>query len=119
MTSEAAKTSIIERIKETTVETDVPVTLDADLYEDLRIWGGDFYELIAWIAETFGTDEGRVQLSLSVFFFGLSVGQLIYGPLVDRFGQTVTGMAEVTITGTVRSFDAPSEAFIVSQHSSG
>ncbi len=39
------------------------------------------------LAETFATDEGRVQLSLSLFFFGLSVGQLIYGPLVDRFGR--------------------------------
>jgi DHA1 family bicyclomycin/chloramphenicol resistance-like MFS transporter len=39
------------------------------------------------IAATFATDEGRVQLSLSVFFFGLSVGQLIYGPLIDRFGR--------------------------------
>jgi DHA1 family bicyclomycin/chloramphenicol resistance-like MFS transporter len=39
------------------------------------------------IADTFATDEGRVQLSLSVFFFGLSVGQLIYGPLIDRFGR--------------------------------
>ena len=39
------------------------------------------------LADTFATDEGRVQLSLSVFFFGLSVGQLIYGPLIDRFGR--------------------------------
>lgn len=39
------------------------------------------------LADTFATDEGRVQLSLSVFFFGLAVGQLIYGPLVDRFGR--------------------------------
>ena len=39
------------------------------------------------VAETFAADEGRVQLSLSIFFFGLSVGQLIYGPLVDRFGR--------------------------------
>ncbi|SCM74728.1 Bcr/CflA subfamily drug resistance transporter [uncultured Pleomorphomonas sp.] len=39
------------------------------------------------LAATFATDEGRVQLSLSVFFFGLSVGQLIYGPLIDRFGR--------------------------------
>lgn len=39
------------------------------------------------LADTFATDEGRVQLSLSVFFFGLAVGQLIYGPLIDRFGR--------------------------------
>ncbi|WP_370674062.1 multidrug effflux MFS transporter [Pleomorphomonas sp. PLEO] len=39
------------------------------------------------LADSFATDEGRVQLSLSVFFLGLSAGQLIYGPLVDRFGR--------------------------------
>jgi hypothetical protein len=56
MLTEAARTSIVERIKDTTVETSVPVTDDTDLYGDLRIWGEDFYELIAWIAETFGAD---------------------------------------------------------------
>jgi hypothetical protein len=62
-TSEATKTSIVERIKETTMETDTPVTLDTELYEDLRIWGADFYELIAWIAETFGTDFSTMDAS--------------------------------------------------------
>lgn len=63
MTSEAVKASIVERIRETTVEADVPVTLDTDLYSDLRIWGADFYELIAWIAQTFGTDFSTMDAS--------------------------------------------------------
>ncbi len=68
------------------------------------------------LAETFGTDEGRVQLSLSVFFFGLSVGQLIYGPLVDRFGRKpplIAGLliftlasAAIVVAPTVESFIA-------------
>jgi hypothetical protein len=49
MLTETAEASIIQRIKYTTVETQVSVTPDTDLYEDLRIWGADFYELIAWI----------------------------------------------------------------------
>ncbi|MDR1545188.1 MAG: multidrug effflux MFS transporter [Deltaproteobacteria bacterium] len=33
------------------------------------------------------TGVDRVQLSLSIFFLGLAVGQPIYGPLTDRFGR--------------------------------
>ena len=33
------------------------------------------------------TDMGHIQLTLSVFFWGLAVGQLVYGPLSDRFGR--------------------------------
>lgn len=36
---------------------------------------------------TFGTDAAAVQRTLSVFFIGLAVGQLFYGPLADRFGR--------------------------------
>lgn len=33
------------------------------------------------------TDSGRVQQTLSVFFLGLAIGQLFYGPISDRFGR--------------------------------
>lgn len=33
------------------------------------------------------TDAGKVQLTLSIFFLGLAIGQLFYGPLSDRFGR--------------------------------
>jgi DHA1 family bicyclomycin/chloramphenicol resistance-like MFS transporter len=39
------------------------------------------------LAQYFATDLNKVQLSLSIFFFGLAAGQLIYGPLIDRFGR--------------------------------
>jgi drug resistance transporter, Bcr/CflA subfamily len=35
----------------------------------------------------FATDASSVQLTLSIFFIGLSVGQAIYGPLSDRIGR--------------------------------
>ena len=39
------------------------------------------------IAKDLGTSIARVSLSLSGFFIGISVGQLLYGPLLDRFGR--------------------------------
>lgn len=39
------------------------------------------------LAQTFATDVEHVQLSLAAYFIGLAVGQLLYGPLADRFGR--------------------------------
>lgn len=39
------------------------------------------------IAGDLGTSVARVSLSLSSYFIGLGVGQLFYGPLLDRFGR--------------------------------
>ncbi|MGN6617225.1 MAG: Bcr/CflA family multidrug efflux MFS transporter [Ilyomonas sp.] len=39
------------------------------------------------IAEDLHTTVGRVSLSLSSFFIGISFGQLLYGPLLDRYGR--------------------------------
>lgn len=39
------------------------------------------------MATSLGSTEGAVQLSLMTFFAGLMFGQLIYGPLSDKFGR--------------------------------
>lgn len=39
------------------------------------------------IAKDFGTDVASVSLSLSSYFIGLAVGQILYGPFLDRFGR--------------------------------
>jgi DHA1 family bicyclomycin/chloramphenicol resistance-like MFS transporter len=39
------------------------------------------------IAASFGTTAAIVALSLSSFFVGISLGQLLYGPLMDRYGR--------------------------------
>lgn len=36
------------------------------------------------IASDLHTDSGSVQLTLSVFFIGLALGQPLYGPIIDR-----------------------------------
>lgn len=39
------------------------------------------------IAEDFGTDEKHVAFTLTSYFIGIAVGQLIYGPVVDKYGR--------------------------------
>lgn len=39
------------------------------------------------LQEHFGADTAATQLTLSSYFVGLAIGQLIYGPVSDRFGR--------------------------------
>ncbi len=39
------------------------------------------------IAKSLGTSVATVALSLSSYFIGISIGQLLYGPLLDRYGR--------------------------------
>ncbi len=39
------------------------------------------------IANSLNTSVAHIQLSLTSFFIGIASGQLIYGPLLDRFGR--------------------------------
>lgn len=39
------------------------------------------------IAQDLGTSISKIQLSLTAYLVGISVGQLLYGPLLDRFGR--------------------------------
>ena len=39
------------------------------------------------IASDFGTTPARVSLSVTSYFIGLALGQMIYGPLLDRYGR--------------------------------
>lgn len=49
------------------------------------------------MATAFGTDEQHIQLTLAVYFLGLSIGQLAYGPVADRFGRRVPLLVGVVL----------------------
>ncbi|NBC82945.1 MAG: Bcr/CflA family efflux MFS transporter [Bacteroidetes bacterium] len=42
---------------------------------------------ISSIADYFGTSAAHMTFSLTTFFIGFATGQLVYGPLLDRFGR--------------------------------
>ena len=53
------------------------------------------------IAEDYATDTHGVELSLTAFFFGLFIGQLLYGTATDKFGRKkplYVGLAIYVIT---------------------
>lgn len=39
------------------------------------------------IAKDFGTTPATISLSVSSYFIGMAIGQILYGPLLDRFGR--------------------------------
>jgi MFS transporter, DHA1 family, multidrug resistance protein len=48
----------------------------------------DFYlPAFASIAKDVGTTTAKVSLSISSYFIGLAIGQISYGPVIDRFGR--------------------------------
>jgi MFS transporter, DHA1 family, multidrug resistance protein len=70
----------------------------------------------AAMAETLNTSTPSLQLSLSIFFLGLAVGQLLYGPIADRWGRKIplmAGIAIFCIASALIMFTTNYELFIV------
>jgi len=49
------------------------------------------------MALAFATDEKHIQTTLAAYFLGLSLGQLAYGPVADRFGRRIPLRVGVTL----------------------
>jgi len=68
------------------------------------------------IAKGLHTTVSRVMLSLSSFFIGISVGQLVYGPLLERFGRKTPlyfGLSLYAISSIACASSASVETLIV------
>jgi DHA1 family bicyclomycin/chloramphenicol resistance-like MFS transporter len=76
----------------------------------------DFYlPAFPAMAIAFGTDENHVQLTLAAYFLGLSLGQLAYGPVADRFGRRIpllTGVGLFTVASLACAY-APSLEWLI------
>ena len=58
----------------------------------------DFYlPAFPAMAQAFLTDEKHIQTTLAAYFLGLSLGQLAYGPVADRFGRRIPLLFGVTL----------------------
>ncbi|AZL70752.1 multidrug effflux MFS transporter [Pseudomonas oryziphila] len=68
----------------------------------------DFYlPAFPAMAQAFATDEKHVQTTLAAYFLGLSLGQLAYGPVADRFGRRkplLFGVALFTLASLACAF---------------
>ena len=68
------------------------------------------------IATDLRTDPATVGLTLSSFFAGICLGQVVYGPLLDRFGRKkplMAGLAVFFVASVIASFASSIEQLVV------
>jgi DHA1 family bicyclomycin/chloramphenicol resistance-like MFS transporter len=68
------------------------------------------------IAKDLNTNIAHIQLSLTSYFIGISLGQLLYGPIIDRFGRMVPlfiGLFIYLITGIFCVFAQSADSLII------
>ena len=59
------------------------------------------------VADDFGVDISKVGLTLTSYLIGIALGQLAYGPLMDRFGRRrplIGGLILFTVTALLCAF---------------
>nr|WP_319527263.1 multidrug effflux MFS transporter [Pseudomonas laurentiana] len=70
------------------------------------------------MAQAFATDEKHIQATLAAYFLGLSLGQLAYGPVADRFGRRIPlliGLVLFTFASLACAFAPTLEALIAAR----
>ncbi|WP_248918528.1 multidrug effflux MFS transporter [Pseudomonas entomophila] len=79
----------------------------------------DFYlPAFPAMAHAFATDEKHVQTTLAAYFLGLSLGQLAYGPIADRFGRRIPllfGVALFTLASLVCAYAPNLDSLILAR----
>ena len=74
-----------------------------------------FVPALPLVAESLGVGKAGVQLTLSAYIIGLSIAQLVYGPISDQFGRRpvlLLGMALFTVASLV-ALAAPSLPLLI------
>jgi len=79
----------------------------------------DFYlPAFPAMAQAFATDEKHIQATLAAYFLGLSLGQLAYGPVADRFGRRkplLFGVALFTVASLACAYAPNLDTLIVAR----
>lgn len=68
------------------------------------------------IATDFSTNIEKVQLSLTSFFVGIAIGQIIYGPLLDKYGRKkplIIGLCIYVVTSILCLFTRDVDSLIL------
>src|SRR6185369_4079405 len=68
------------------------------------------------LAQEFRADTAAAQLTLSIFFIGLALGQALYGPIADRVGRRrplLAGIALYTLASCACALAPSIESLIV------
>lgn len=92
------------------------ILLPLALLAALAPFGTDLYlPAFPQMVSDLGTNEAGVQLSLTAFLLGAGVGQLVFGPLSDRFGRMkplLVGLVIAVLAGVATAL-APTAGFLV------
>lgn len=73
---------------------------------------------LSYAARDLGASIGEMQLTVSLYILGLAVGQLVYGPLSDRFGRRrvlMAGLALYTVAGLVAALASQTHTLIAAR----
>ncbi|MBV8189294.1 MAG: MFS transporter, partial [Alphaproteobacteria bacterium] len=69
-------------------------------------------------AHDLGSSIGGMQMTMSVYILGLAFGQLVYGPMSDRFGRRpvlIGGLVLYSIAGLAAAFVPDVQSLIVAR----
>lgn len=74
------------------------------------------------IGDDFGVPAADVQLTMSSFLFGIAIGQLVYGPLSDRFGRRpviLVGLISYAVTSLLCALTYDIDSLIIARFLQG
>jgi DHA1 family bicyclomycin/chloramphenicol resistance-like MFS transporter len=69
-----------------------------------------FLPALPLMAEEFAVSMTKIQWSIGIFILSLGFGQLISGPLADRYGRRTVAMSGIIIYGLASALAAHSDS---------
>ena len=97
-------------------ETSAALTLLLGILIALSALGTDLYvPALPDVAASFASPVSAVQLTLTTYFLGLAIGQLVWGPLSDRYGRRPVLLAALGLMLAV-TIAAPVSGALLTAH---